>query len=70
MVGEHHGWHCGACDAGKTTLTEQLLYRAGELRAAGSVDRGTAQTDFCRWSGNAASRCGPRSLRSAGVGYG
>ncbi len=33
-------------DAGKTTLTEQLLYRSGTLREAGSVDRGTAQTDF------------------------
>ena len=33
-------------DAGKTTLTEQLLYRAGVLRQAGSVDQGTAQTDF------------------------
>lgn len=33
-------------DAGKTTLTEQLLYRAGELRCKGSVDDGTAQTDW------------------------
>ncbi len=33
-------------DAGKTTVTEQLLYAAGQLRAAGSVDSGTAQTDF------------------------
>lgn len=33
-------------DAGKTTLTEQLLYRSGTTRAAGSVDEGTAQTDF------------------------
>lgn len=32
-------------DAGKTTLTEQLLYRAGALRTAGRVDDGTAQTD-------------------------
>lgn len=32
-------------DAGKTTLTEQLLYTAGELRKAGSVDSGTTQTD-------------------------
>ena len=29
-------------DAGKTTLTEQLLYRSGGLREAGSVDAGTA----------------------------
>ncbi len=33
-------------DAGKTTLTEQLLYAAGQIRRAGSVDHGTAQTDF------------------------
>lgn len=33
-------------DAGKTTLTEQLLYRAGQLRSPGSVDRGDTQTDF------------------------
>ncbi len=32
-------------DAGKTTLTEQMLVRAGKLRSAGSVDRGTAYTD-------------------------
>lgn len=33
-------------DAGKTTLTEQFLYHSGALRQAGSVDRGTAQTDW------------------------
>ena len=32
-------------DAGKTTLTEQILYLAGAVRAAGSVDDGTASTD-------------------------
>lgn len=32
-------------DAGKTTVTEQLLYHAGELRQTGSVDSGTTQTD-------------------------
>ncbi len=32
-------------DAGKTTLSEQLLLRAGAIRTAGSVDRGTAHTD-------------------------
>lgn len=32
-------------DAGKTTLTEQLLYLAGAIRQAGSVDAGTASTD-------------------------
>ncbi len=33
-------------DAGKTTLTERLLYAAGVIDEVGSVDRGTTQTDF------------------------
>jgi ribosomal protection tetracycline resistance protein len=33
-------------DAGKTTLTERLLYAAGVIDAVGSVDDGTTQTDF------------------------
>lgn len=33
-------------DAGKTTLTEQLLLLGGALRTAGSVDDGTASCDF------------------------
>ena len=32
-------------DAGKTTLTEQMLLLGGAIRSAGSVDRGTAHTD-------------------------
>ena len=32
-------------DAGKTTLTEQLLIHAGAIRTPGSVDAGTAHTD-------------------------
>ena len=32
-------------DAGKTTLTEQLLRHAGVIRQAGSVDSGTTRTD-------------------------
>ncbi|WP_457789553.1 GTP-binding protein [Anaeromassilibacillus sp. SJQ-5] len=33
-------------DAGKTTLTEQLLYLCGAVRQPGNVDEGTAQTDW------------------------
>ncbi|MFC1898537.1 GTP-binding protein [Candidatus Cloacimonadota bacterium] len=32
-------------DAGKTTITEQMLYLTGELRKPGSVDAGTCATD-------------------------
>ena len=32
-------------DAGKTTLSEQLLMHAGAIRRVGSVDEGTAHTD-------------------------
>jgi ribosomal protection tetracycline resistance protein len=32
-------------DAGKTTLTERLLYMAGVIDEVGSVDKGTTQTD-------------------------
>ncbi|WP_274361351.1 elongation factor G [Paenibacillus thermotolerans] len=32
-------------DAGKTTTTEQMLFLSGKIRALGSVDDGTAQTD-------------------------
>lgn len=32
-------------DAGKTTTTEHFLYHSGRIRALGSVDSGTAQTD-------------------------
>src|SRR4029079_14959774 len=32
-------------DAGKTTLTERLLFTAGAIERVGSVDAGTTQTD-------------------------
>lgn len=32
-------------DAGKTSITEQLLYCAGAIRAAGTVDQGNTHTD-------------------------
>ena len=33
-------------DAGKTTVTENFLYLSGQTKKLGSVDDGTAQTDF------------------------
>ncbi|MCG8410124.1 MAG: TetM/TetW/TetO/TetS family tetracycline resistance ribosomal protection protein [Bacteroidales bacterium] len=33
-------------DAGKTTITENFLYLSGQTKHLGSVDNGTAQTDF------------------------
>ena len=33
-------------DAGKTTLTEQMLYLSNQIRSYGSVDRGTTTSDF------------------------
>ena len=33
-------------DAGKTTVTEQLLLLSGSIRQAGTVDSGTTQTDW------------------------
>ena len=32
-------------DAGKTSLTERLLFNSGAIRALGSVDQGSTQTD-------------------------
>ena len=32
-------------DAGKTTLTESLLYTSGAIAESGSVDTGTTRTD-------------------------
>ena len=33
-------------DAGKTSLTERLLHRAGVIDEIGSVDAGSTHTDF------------------------
>jgi len=51
-------------DAGKTSLTERLLYDAGVINALGSVDDGTTQTD----TGEIERRRGI-TIRSAVVGF-
>ncbi|MBU1100923.1 MAG: TetM/TetW/TetO/TetS family tetracycline resistance ribosomal protection protein [Bacteroidetes bacterium] len=33
-------------DAGKTTLTEQMLFNSGSIKSAGNVDKGTSHTDL------------------------
>ena len=35
-------------DAGKTSITELFLYKSGVIRNAGSVDKGTSQTDWLK----------------------
>ena len=33
-------------DAGKTTVTERMLFYSGQKHRVGSVDKGTTETDF------------------------
>ncbi len=53
LKGDERGWPMminlgilAHVDAGKTSLTEQLLFLSGQTRKKGSVDDGTAQTDY------------------------
>lgn len=39
-------------DAGKTTLSEGLLYLCGKIRKMGRVDHGDAFLDILSWNGN------------------
>ncbi|MBK5249583.1 MAG: hypothetical protein JJE50_09145 [Actinomycetales bacterium] len=52
-------------DAGKTSLTERLLYEAGVLDAPAASTPGTPRGTPWRWSGNVASRSGPPSSPSS-----
>src|SRR5215218_10097396 len=38
-------WIMAHVDAGKTSLTERILFETGVIKSVGSVDRGTTQTD-------------------------
>ncbi len=49
QIKEKAPWNIGLLahvDAGKTTLTEQMLYMSGSVRKIGRVDEGNAHTDF------------------------
>ena len=37
---------CAHVDAGKTTLSEALLYQSGKIKSLGRVDHGTTVLDF------------------------
>ncbi|MGN6699755.1 MAG: GTP-binding protein, partial [Thermomicrobiales bacterium] len=49
-------------DAGKTTLTERILFETGVIKAVGSVDKGTTQTDTLELE-----RARGITIKSAGV---
>ena len=44
-------------DAGKTTLTESMLYTSGAILELGSVDKGTTRTDKERYTSVIKSVC-------------
>jgi ribosomal protection tetracycline resistance protein len=54
-------------DAGKTSLTERLLFDAGVIDRLGSVDAGDTQTDTGAIERSAGSPCGRPSPPSAPV---
>ena len=53
-------------DAGKTTLTERLLWKSGEIHRVGEVHDGNATTDSRRSSANVASPLARPPCRRSG----
>ena len=54
-------------DAGKTTLTESLLYTSGAIAEQGNVDKGTTRTDTMILDGNGELPFRQRLLLFAGM---
>lgn len=54
-------------DAGKTTLTESLLYASGAISEPGSVEKGQRGRTPCFWSGSVGLPFKRQSLPSSGT---
>ena len=54
-------------DAGKTTLTERILYYTGRVHRMGEVDDGAATMDWMEMRGNAASPLPRLPLHACGA---
>ncbi len=54
-------------DAGKTTLTESLLYASGTISEPGSVEKGQRERTLCFWSGSVELPFKRQSLLSSGT---
>ena len=59
---------CAHVDAGKTTLSESMLFLSGTVRRQGRVDHGDAFLDTDRMERTGASPFFPRKPASPGTG--